>query len=166
MRGRPAKPMALKQLDGTRTHRADRPDQPAPGEEPQTRELVELGEPPKFLGEYGEDEWYRVGPLLIEARLLTEADLAAFATYCMTLNVLIESKKAIDRDGMTIEGKYGKVRNPALASFASATSALTSLAAQFGMTPSSRARIKLPAKDDIPELGALLGPDNVEDAEE
>lgn len=165
MRGRPAKPTPQRELEGMKW-RADQPDLPGPGEAADTRTLLALGEPPEFLGEYGKAEWHRVGPILIEARLMTEADLLVFASYCMNVQVLIEAKKSIDEDGMTIEGKYGKVRNPALASFASASSTVLSIAAQFGMTPSSRARIRIPNKDDIPTLEKLLAGESLEDAAE
>lgn len=120
---------------------------PKPGEEPEPAELVALGDPPDFLGSFGTKEWYRVGPVLIQLGLLTEADLMIFVAYCLNVNILVESQLDIDKNGMTIEGSRGPVRNPALATFAAATTALRSLAAEFGMTPSSRSRMRLPGDE-------------------
>ena len=153
--GRRPIPTAVKKLKGTAVANKD---EPAPDV------LVALGEPPAFIGEYGAEEWHRVGPVLIRLGLLTEADLVAFTAYCMTVQVMIEAKQDIDRNGMTIEGVRGVVRNPALATFAAATTSLRNLAVEFGMTPSARSRLHTSA-DDGPTLADLLIDDVEEDAE-
>ena len=136
---------------------------PKPGEEPEPLILEELPDPPDWLGKEGIREWYRVGQTLIDNRLLTEADITTFAVYCQNVDVLITSAQEIEDEGMTIMGARGPVRNPALATFAAATTSVRNMAAEFGMTPSSRARIKLPSNDG-PGLDELLG-DDAEDAE-
>lgn len=151
-------PTALKRLRGNPGRR------PLNDDEPQPAELVALGDPPDFLGPYGIEEWRRAGPVLIDLGLLTEADLMVFTTYCMNVNILIEAQHDIERNGMTIDGARGPVRNPALATFAAATTALRSLAAEFGMTPSSRSRMRMPG-DERESLEDLLGGDEGEDAE-
>lgn len=136
---------------------------PGPGEEAEPEEIVELPDPPDWLGEYGQKEWWRVGPHLIDNKLLTEADLLTFTAYCANVDMLVEATLEISQRGMTIMGARGPVRNPALATFAAATTSLRSLAAEFGMTPSSRARIRLPG-DDGESLEDLLGGNGDEDA--
>lgn len=136
---------------------------PKPGEEPEPDLVMELPEPPDWLGEYGVKEWHRVGPHLVKNRLLTEADLLTFTAYCANVDMLVEATIQIQERGMTIHGARGPVRNPALATFAAATTSLRTLAAEFGMTPSSRARIKLPG-DEGESLDDLLGNDGDEDA--
>lgn len=135
---------------------------PKPGEEPTAELVTLLPTAPPWLGEYGQKEWDRVGPVLVKSRLLTEADLMTFMAYCANIDVLIESLLDIKTRGHTIWGTRGPVRNPSLTSFANATTSLRALAAEFGMTPSSRARIKLPG-DDGESLTDLIGGELVEE---
>ncbi len=136
---------------------------PKPGEEPEPAHVTALPDPPDWLGEYGKREWLRCGPSLMDMRLLTETDLIAFSAYCANVDLMIDSKIEIEKNGPTILGARGYVRNPALASFGQAVTALRALATEFGMTPSSRARMRLPG-DDGESLSDLMGNDT-EDVE-
>jgi len=137
---------------------------PGPGEEPSPDLMIALGEPPAFLKDAGRAEWHRIGPQLISLGLLTEADMLMFVTYCMNVDMLIESWEDICANGYTVAGRLGsEVKNPAVSAFATATKALTTLCREFGMTPSSRARMRLPGDDDL-SLADLLGTDQEEDA--
>lgn len=156
---RKAVPTEVKRLMGNPGKRA----LPKPGEEPDPVPIMELPDPPDWLGQYGVREWHRVGEHLIANHLLTEADLLTFTAYCANVDMLVEATLEIQSRGMTIMGARGPVRNPALATFAAATTSLRSLAAEFGMTPSSRARIRLP-NDDGESLDDLLGSPEEEDA--
>lgn len=135
---------------------------PKPGEEPEPEIVSTLPDPPEWLGPYGAREWERAGPVLIEQRLLTETDLYTFGAYCAAIDLMVESKLDIEKNGHTILGARGDVRNPALASFAQAVTALRGLACEFGMTPSSRARMRLPG-DDGESLADLMADDGKED---
>jgi P27 family predicted phage terminase small subunit len=135
---------------------------PKPGEEPQPELVEELPDAPEWLGENGQKEWDRAGPMLVELRLLTLADLSVFAAYCATVDLMIESMRDIQKQGTTITGKRGDVRNPALASFSQSVTSLRALATEFGMTPSSRARMRLPG-DDGESLADLMADDEAED---
>lgn len=137
---------------------------PKPGEEPEPEIVETLPPAPDWLGEYGVREWERVGPILVELRLLTASDLLTFGAYCANVDLMIESMLDIKKNGTTIRGVRGDVRNPALASFAQAVTALRGLASEFGMTPSSRARMRLPG-DDGESLADLMADDGKEDAE-
>jgi P27 family predicted phage terminase small subunit len=134
---------------------------PKEGEEPHPDLVAELPEPPEWLGVFGVAEWERVGPVLVGQRLLTDADLMAFAAYCANVDLMIESMQDIEKNGHTIAGARGEVRNPALASFAQAVTALRALATEFGMTPSSRGRMKL--TDDEGDTLADLIDNSAED---
>lgn len=157
MQGPAPLPTAIKELRGNPGKRPLNDREPKPGQ------LVAIGDPPEFLGEYGQAEWHRVGPVLIALGLLTEADLMTFVNYCMNVDILMMAQRDIETHGMTIYGARGTVKNPALTSFASASNALRQLAAEFGMTPSSRSRMKLPG-DDGQSLDDLLADDGTEDA--
>lgn len=158
MDGRKAIPTEIKRLMGN----PGKGKLPKPGEEPEPTLVESLPEPPDWLGEYGQREWERVGPVLVDLRLLTDADLLSFAAYCANVDLMIESMLDIKKNGTTIRGARGDVRNPALASFAQAVTALRGLATEFGMTPSSRARMRLPG-DDGESLADLMADDGTED---
>lgn len=120
--------------------------------EAEPTKLTKMPEPPDFLGEHGVKCWNINGPLLIELGLLTNADLELFGTFCQAIHIMIMSSQDINANGMTIIGARGKTRNPALATFASASATIRSLSSEFGMTPSSRSRIQVPDPDG-PSLG-------------
>lgn len=118
--GRPPRPTALKMLDGSaRKHpsRVNRSESnPAPG----------VDKPPPFLPADGpaREAWDRNYPMLVRIRVMTEADADAFAVGCLHLAAMLDapagSKRRLD------EAK-----------------AYMAVLMQFGMTPSSRTRIKV-----------------------
>lgn len=122
--------------------------------EPNTKPILKLPPAPEYLGEYGAREWYRSGPLLIENKLLHEGDLQVFEAYCLNVELMVQSQFAIKRDGMFPLGARGRVRNPAIAAFGQASTAIRGFAAEFGLTPAARSRIKL-QPDDTDFLGDL-----------
>ena len=114
--------------------------------EPQGKLLEKMPPPPAYLGKHAVDAWNRNGPVLIEMMLLTDADIELFATFCQAIHVMIVSSEDINENGMTIIGARGRTRNPAIASFTGAVNAIRALSSEFGMTPSSRSRLKLPGE--------------------
>ena len=129
---------------------------------PDGTRFEKLPDPPEWLGEYAQKEWRRVGPILADAGRLTEDDLLSFTAYCQNVDIMVQASIEIKEKGMTIIGTRGKTRNPALAAFGQATTSLRAFAAEFGMTPSSRMRFKMP-DDDGETLADLIG-DESEDA--
>lgn len=155
--GRKPLPTAVKTLTGNPGKR------PLNDAEPQSGPLEVLPDPPEWLGPYGIVEWERTGPVLIHMGVLQEADIPLLETYCASFDLLIESRLDIAKNGMVIEGSRGPVRNPALAAVAQATTAIKGLAAEFGLTPSSRSRMKLPGDDgeSIADVLAKAGEEDV-----
>ena len=122
---------------------------------PKLNKLFELPPAPKYLGEYGIKEWNRTGPLLVAAKMLTESDLPAFQAYCMNIDLLIQAQLDIQANGMQVMGHRGWVRNPAIAAFGQASTAIRGFVSEFGLSPSARSRIRIP-KDEQDVLGILL----------
>lgn len=114
--------------------------------EPQGKLLEKMPPAPMYLGEHAVEAWNRNGPVLIEMMLLTEADLELFATFCQAIHLMIVSSQDINTNGMTVMGQRGRTRNPAIATFTAATTTIRSLASEFGMTPSSRTKLKMPGE--------------------
>lgn len=133
-----------------------------PEKEMQAILLTELPEAPPFLGEYGTAEWNRTGPILIANKMLNEGDLQVFQAYCMNVELIVQSQLDMQKNGLTIIGQRGRIKNPAVVSFGQATTAIRGFAAEFGLSPSARSRIKLPS-DDADVLSQLMGDDGEPD---
>ena len=114
----PKKPVAIKQLEGSRIRPADR-DQAAwtvPGKMP---------EPPKTLSLVAVGEWRRIGPEMHAKGLLTEAGLAAFESYCAA--VANEREAYVEGDtNRTLKWMEVKLK----------------WMREFGMTPASAHRVR------------------------
>lgn len=129
---------------------------------PKSKILFALPDPPPYLGEFGEKEWHRTGPALIQMKMLAESDLPAFQAYCMNIQLMIESMLDIQANGLTIMGQRGRIKNPAVVSFGQATTAIRGFVSEFGLSPSARSRIRVPTEDED-VLAALMGEDEPEE---
>jgi P27 family predicted phage terminase small subunit len=156
------KPLSLedKELRGNPGKRALNKDT-----QPKLKTLFDLPKAPDYLGEYGIKEWDRTGPLLVEAKMLTESDLPAFMAYCMNIDLMIQAQLDIQAHGMTVIGHRGKVRNPAIAAFGQASTAIRGFVSEFGLSPSARSRIRIP-KDETDLLGLLMGNEDEDSPDE
>ncbi len=156
--GRPRKPTADLKLCGT--FRKDRrfDDEPVPDSGTLER--------PKFLKGPAKKEWERLAPLLYEKGVLTTWDLGAFAQYCWHWGEWVSLCQAIKK-GKWVGGKEdGKIKKDMRTRYTARTSkggecldvlvqaqikalnACRSLATEFGLTPSSRTRIKMGDKQE------------------
>lgn len=136
-------PTALKILTGNRGK------DPLPKNEPQFP--VDMPTPPEFIAGYALEEWHRVTPYLYSVGILTQVDRAAIAAYCqcygrwrMAEERFVESAKNDPvSGGILARTKAGNViQNPILSAANAALRDMIRIAAEFGMTPSARARIE------------------------
>jgi phage terminase small subunit len=129
MRGRKPKPLSLRLIEGNPGKR------PLPADAPKPRGKAQC---PAWLPEPARQEWARLGPELERLGLLTAADQAVFAGYCLAMaRVRADAEK-------------GDVSHYALRS-------LASLAAEFGLTPSSRTRLHAGGAKEEDPFEAYLG---------
>jgi P27 family predicted phage terminase small subunit len=137
MRGRKPKPTNLKLLQGKPGHRA------LPLNEAKLTPTVP--EPPEVIQGTALAEWHRITPLLHGAGLLTVIDGPALAAYCQSYATWVEAQEEIRRSGTVIRSlhnqpmvsPYVKVANVAWQQW-------TRMLTEFGMSPSSRSRVKVP----------------------
>jgi P27 family predicted phage terminase small subunit len=139
--GRPPKPIALHEAQGT--FRKDRHSK-----------KVDFGDadlsPPPFLVGLEKKEWQRVAPILAASGLLRDADRSMLAAYCEAFAEFVEAKKRLKKSGHTFETDKGYCCvSPWVAVKNSAAERMGKFAAQFGLSPSSRARV--PAPEAKPE---------------
>lgn len=148
-RGPAPKPVDLKILEGN------------PGKRDEDRSPMDLPikapSPPSWLDAEGRREWRRICAALDPARVLTAADRALLTVYCKQWSLFCAASKELDRDGIVTEGSMGqRVRHPAYSVLADCRAALVQLAAQFGLSPASRARISKPVASAEEQLTLFL----------
>lgn len=141
--GRKPLPKHLRLVTGNAGHRSIDDSTPEPA--------AARPECPDFLDALAHAEWDRIVPELEVCGLLTKLDMAALAAYCSTFSMwqiaeLRIRERALDDPngaGLMATGPNGfkmfshwlNVRNKALEQ-------LRAFMAEFGMSPSSRARVK------------------------
>lgn len=137
MRGRKPTPTVLKILRGNPGKRAlplHEPDIPAAAGE-------DL-DPPDFLSVDAQKEWRRIAPRLVRGGLLSEVDRAALMVYAIAFGDVAEAERAIRLQGKLVKSPNGyPIHNPNLAISRSNRELLAKMCPEFGMTPSSRARV-------------------------
>lgn len=151
--GRKPQPAALKLLNG-RTADTDSGGRKV---EPPPAFVRSAPEPPEWLGEEARAEWVRVVPELDRLKLLKQPTRSSLTSYCETWetfclatldiheNGLTRLKVTTRKDGTTVE-EY--VANPAVTIQRNAQREIRAWATEFGLTPSSETRIKVPEADD------------------
>lgn len=107
--------------------------------------------PPDWLLPEAKAEWRRLGQRLADQGLLSDFDRAAFAAYCQAWGTVAslekESAKLRKESGDPLAGIATKtaggniVHHPLATTIARARAELVKIASEFGLTPSSRARL-------------------------
>lgn len=148
MTGRKPKPTELKRLEGNPGKRRLNENEPQPA----------VGcDAPEWLTPGAAAEWGRVYPELIRLGLLTIVDRAAFAAYCLAVDVMERATRAM---APTEENPLPELTEKltratgAEALRREAMKTIKSFATEFGFTPASRSRIevKMPEGDELEAL--------------
>lgn len=135
MRGRLPTPTALKIIRGN------------PG-----KQKLPVGEPvpppgdaemPTWLSARGRRFWRRLSPVLRSMGCLTSADGEGLAVLCETLNEFVQASKDVRKRGAIVDGRA----NPSVAMANAAGQRVRLMMAEYGLTPSSRSRIKAGATE-------------------
>jgi P27 family predicted phage terminase small subunit len=142
------RPTNLRLLEGSRSDR------------PNPAEPIILGDKPaapEWLDDFAREEWDRLADPLYEAGVLTPVDQTMLAAYCMAYSRwrAAESVAAKLRDqdpttlGLLIRTKDGNIiQNPIIGVANVARRDMARLAAEFGLSPSSRTLIAGKREDD------------------
>lgn len=135
-RGPAPKPSALRVLEGNPGHR------PINRSEPKPRPIAPKC--PSWLDAEAKREWRRIAPALERLGLLTEIDGAALAGYCQSYARWRQCQQVLAKDGLTFKTESGYMAaRPEVAIANRALIEIRAFCAQFGMTPSARARMQL-----------------------
>lgn len=147
IRGRKPKPTELAKLQGNPGHRPLNQGQP----KPKTPVKKARGMQPlarKFWDDYG--------PELERLEILTGVDSAAFRLMAEHYGFAVRAAKELNEGGLTVETSEGVKKNPVAQIFKDNSLAFKNFAAEFGMTPSARTRLKMPAEAEQLSLAEQL----------
>jgi P27 family predicted phage terminase small subunit len=98
---------------------------------------------PACLGDEARKEWKRLSKELAELGLLTGLDRGLLAAYCQAHALWVEAVSSIGRYGTMIKSPNGF---PMQSPYVAVANKQVDIAAEFGMTPSSRTRIRVGEK--------------------
>src|SRR3954468_3976728 len=112
---------------------------------------------PAWLDPLARSAWKQLLPQLQKMGILSRIDANALVRYCRSWSRWIRAEQFIEKHGECYPLKDGNGKTKCLAAFPQVASAnklgmlLTKLEQEFGMTPSARTRIEVPAVLDMDE---------------
>ncbi|MDI6797106.1 MAG: phage terminase small subunit P27 family [Desulfatibacillaceae bacterium] len=137
---RKAKPLNLRILEGNPSKRALPTGCPEPPEG--------LPQPPPHLDKGALVVWNQLAPGLIAMKLLSVVDVSSFSAYCVAISrwaaaeIELQKLAAQGESALIFEQKNKLPRQHPLVSVSNESARLAmSLASEFGLTPSARARL-------------------------
>jgi P27 family predicted phage terminase small subunit len=147
MKGRKPKPTSLKIVTGNPGRRK------LNNKEPKPKKINNgIPEPPEHLSEYAKKEWYYVVGSLHQCGILTDIDRGGLAMYCQSYARWKKAEEAIQLmaeknpsgGGLVIKTTNGNmIQNPLVGTANTAMRDAMRFAAEYGLTPSSRARLEI-----------------------
>ena len=153
-RGRKPTPTELKKLEGNPGKRKLNEKEPKP---------VKKAPPcPKWLEPEAKKEWRRLAKQMESIGILTDVDMAAFASYCQAYARWKAAEEVLTERGTVMRTPSGYLQQVPHVSIAQTyNKIMTKLASEFGLTPSSRSRIIAgDGRQDVDdEMEDLLGGD-------
>jgi P27 family predicted phage terminase small subunit len=136
MRGRKPLPSNVVRLRGNPGKRRLNDAEPRPA--------AKIPACPACLGDNARREWKRLARELAELGLLTRLDRGLLAAYCQAHALWVEAVSSIERYGTMIKSPNGfAMQSPYVAVANKQVDIMVRIAAEFGMTPSSRTRIRV-----------------------
>lgn len=120
------------------------------GRKPNLREdMAALGTIPRaptWLSKDAKAEWKRIMPLLVDRRILTEADMGMVESYCVSIGRVRDTERQMqDCQDAALSIKLFRMQDKAVQS-------ARLLAAELGLTPVSRSRPTIRDDDDDDSL--------------
>src|SRR5436190_6730267 len=151
MRGRKPKPTSIRMLEGNPGKRALNDREPTP---PQG-----VPDCPNYLDDEAKAEWFRTAKVLSDMGLLSLADRTALAAYCVVYSRWLKAEEQVKKFGSIVKSpeKGFPMKSPYLSVADQALDAMHKFMVEFGLTPSSRSRIRVPAGGQVKdEFDAFL----------
>lgn len=168
MAGRRPKPTAIKKLQGNPGKRPLNQREPKPA-------AAVISVPRGRLPDDGKRLWRSLAPLLVNLKVLTEADLPALEMLCLhyavaraaLVEMLNDGKVEVEDDqgnrytvsegiAVTAMGNQGIKKHPAASVFRENSTAFRMYLTEFGLTPASRVRLKMDTGEEEKSLAEML----------
>ena len=109
------------------------------------------------LGDEAGKEWKRLAKELAELGLLTGLDRGLLAASCQAHALWVEAVSSIERYGTMVKSPNGyPIQSPYVAVANKQVEIMGRIAAEFGMTPSSRTRIRVGGRIPDDPFAAFL----------
>jgi P27 family predicted phage terminase small subunit len=141
MEGRPPLPTHLKLVKGTaRQHRLNKKE-PKPN--------VTVPEPPSHLDDRAKAKFTELAKTLARYGVMTELDAGALARYAVVWCRWVDAEAEIKKRGPVVKTTSDNIiQNPFLAVANKCLLQMAQIEGEFGLTPSSRSRIRMEAPSD------------------
>jgi P27 family predicted phage terminase small subunit len=154
-RGPAPKPTQLRVLEGlSKGGRSAVAHRSVPANEPQPAAGAAC---PPWLPAEAKAYWRKLAPRLLRTHLLTELDAEALGNLCLVLAQLKAAQAVLDAKGFTVTTPSGyKQQRPEVAIVKASLYLARQYFAEFGMTPSARARISLPDEGGEEDSAGIL----------
>src|ERR1700730_256189 len=124
-----------------RPHRLKK-DEPKPA--------IAVPEPPAHLDERARAKFTAMALMLARAGVMTELDAGALARYAVVWCRWVDAEAEIKRRGPVVKTEGGNIiQNPFLAVANKCLSQMAQIEGEFGLTPSSRSRIRMAEPADL-----------------
>lgn len=134
--------------------------------EPEPARPVEIPEPPVYLAGYAKQEWDRIIADLYGTGTYRNVDQTMLAAYCMAFSRWVRAELDLEKmaeldpttHGVMIKTTNGNaIQNPLVGVASTARRDMQRLAAEFGLTPSSRTQIDTGRHGDTDAIAAKYG---------
>lgn len=143
-------PTSLKVLQGTARPEDLRRNEPKP-------KPVAPDKPPTWLPREAKKKWKELAPELERIGLLTAVDGPAFAMLLLHWALAVDAAKTLKKEGITTVDERGLPRkHPLLQVLRDNSQAFKQYAAEFGLTPSARARLDMAKDEEIDDFTEFL----------
>jgi len=134
--GPPPTPTNLKLLRGNPGKRKLSSTEPDPP--------TEIPSCPKYLNKIARVEWKRMAKQLLALGLISQLDRAFLAGYCTAYATWAEAEEQLEQYGKVFKSPSGyPMASPYLAIRDRALEQMRAFGTEFGMSPSSRSRVKV-----------------------
>jgi P27 family predicted phage terminase small subunit len=113
---------------------------------------------PGFLNEEARAEWFRCATILNDMGLLSPAYRSALAAYCVVYSRWVHAEEQVLKYGTIIKSpdKGFPLISPYLIVANQSLEQMRKFMVEFGLTPSSRSRIRVPEGSQADELDEFL----------
>lgn len=141
MRGRKPLPSRVKELRNTVQQCRTNPNEPKP--------WTDRIDPPSEMDHQLRPIWDRFVDELTRSRMITNVDIYALEALCVAYGRWKDANSKIESTGLLVKTPNGfPVQSPYLAIANKAHEQMVKLMVEFGITPSSRARVSTAIADD------------------